>query len=571
MQIPENETEKAAFIAWIVDICTQSQWERRKLYERRRRYYLFGQNSEQMTRLNRMESHLGLVSSFLFSPDGLQYTISAPPNSDDTTIAQYLALQDDWNEEVQDSGLADACSEAVVWSLVYDTMILKLGWDDNTGQLFPYMVEPSSFGVFREDQANFSMQQAMTHSYVLDYDDAVERLVRAGRIDRIKDLQTTNAPEDMGIPSPLTALIISSSGPGGFSGNNLSANMMGEANMSYESGPTYTPKITQPMVRFHEVWVWDSESQDYRIFEMIEPDIIISDSKKTIQALKRSGKKNDVTYASETNFFIKGENPFIPITAFPLYNYFWGQAHSEAIVPLQEWSTERLAQINDILNVQADPSKVFSGFMGLTDEKANALSGPGGYVSDQMPGAKVDVLHPQMPEDLFAEFNEIGGMMLEASGLTEILAGKGNGGARGGKQSKQMQITGGGRIKKIALGLEKSWVRLADIGIKLKMKNDDEDLVTENGEVFLPAQLDDKMTIRVAGHGQSPLYKSDTQEQALLLFKTQCIDQEGLVRALNPPAKDEILHSLKKRQKAAAEQHKAEVEAGVHDQHKKKK
>lgn len=569
MQIPNDEGEKARFLEWIISICTASQWERRKLYERRRRYYLFGQNNDSMVRLNRMESHLGLVASFLFSPDGLQYTISAPPNSDDNKIAQYLALQDNWNEEVQDSGLADAASEAVIWSLVYDTMIMKLGWDDNSGQLFPYMVEPSSFGVFREDQPAFSMQQAMVHSYVLDFDDAVDKLIRAGQRDRIKDLQSTSAPEDIGIPSPLTALIISSSGPGGFAGNNLSANMMGEANMNYEASPTYVAKIVQPMVRFHEVWVWDSESNDYRIFEVIDPDIIISDSKKTIAALKNSGKKNDVSYASDTNFFIKGENPFIPVTAFPLYNYFWGQAHSEAVIPLQDWSTERLSQINDILNVQADPSKVFSGFMGMTDEKALALSGPGGYVSDQMPGAKVDVLAPQMPEDLFAEFNQIGNLMMEASGLTEILAGKGSGGARGGKQSKQLQITGGGRIRKIALGLEKSWVRMADIGIKLKMKNDDEELMTEEGEAFLPAQLDDQMTIRVAGHGQSPLYKSDTQEQALMLFKTQCIDQEGLVRSLNPPAKDEIIHSLKKRQRAAQEQHEKELAMGIDPKKKK--
>ena len=570
MQIPNDEAEKAKFLSWIVEICTASQWERRKLYELRRRYYLFGQNQEFMNRFNRMQSHLGLVASFLFSPDGLQYTISAPPNSDDNKISQYLALQDDWNEEVQDSGLADACSEAVLWSLVFDTMVLKIGWDDVSGQLFPYMVEPSSFGVFREDQ-NFAMQQAFTHSYVLDFDDAVDRLKRAGQGDRINDLQLTNSPEDMGLPSPLTALIISSSGPGGFAGNNLSANMMGEANMNYQASATYVAKINQPMVRFHEVWVWDSESDDYRIFEMIDPDIIISDSKKTIQALKNSGKQAKVKYASDTNFFLKGENPFVPITAFPLYNFFWGESHSDCIRPLQDWLTERGEQINDILNVQADPSKVFSGFMGLTDEKANALSGPGGYVSDQMPGAKVDVLNPQMPEDLFAEFNEIGNLMLEASGLTEILAGKGSGGARGGKQAKQLQITGGGRIRKIALGLEKSWVRVADIGLKLKMKNDEEPLLTEAGESFIPAELDDKMTVRVAGHGQSPLYKSDTQEQALLLFKTQCIDQEGLVRALNPPAKDEIIHSLKKRQRAAAEQRQQELAMGIEPDGKKKK
>lgn len=566
MIIPENEDEKAKFLKWVIDICTASQEERRKMYERRRRFYLFGQDQEWFTRLNRMESHLGLVSSFLFSPDGLQYNISAPRNSDDPTIHKFLALQDDWNEDVQDSELANACSDAVIWALVYDTMVLKLGWNDISGQIFPYIVEPSSFGVFREDQPDFSSQQAMVHSYVLDFDDAVERLKRAGMLDRVKDLKSVGTPEEMGLPAPLTAMIISATG-----GSNLAGNIMGESNMDYTAGPTYTAKITNPLVRFNEVWVWDSQANDYRMFEVIDPDIVISDSKKTIAALKRAGAGSDVEYASETNLYLKGENPFIPITPFPLYNYFWGSAHSENIIPLQEWSNERLAQINDILNIQADPSKVFSGFMGITDEKAAALSGPGGYVSDQMPGAKVDVLAPKMPEDIFAEYNQIGDLMLEASGLTEILAGKSSGGARGGRQNKQLQITGGGRIRKIALGLEKSWVRVADVGIKLKMKNDDEPLKTPEGEEFVPSQLTDKMTIRVSGHGQSPLFKSETEEQAALLFKARAIDAEGLVRALNPPAKDAIIHSIRVRAKAEAEQREKELQAGIAQQAGKKK
>lgn len=565
MIIPEDEGGKATFLKWIIDICTASQQERRKMYERRRRFYLFGQDQEWFTRLNRMESHLGLVSSFLFSPDGLQYNISAPRNSDDKEIQQVLALQDDWNEDVQDSGLADSCSDAVNWGLVFDTMIIKLGWNDISGQIFPYLIEPSSFGIFREDLADFSSQQAFTHSYILDFDDAVERLVRAGLRDRIKDLRAVGTPEEMGLPAPLTAMIISATG-----GSNLAGNIMGESNIDYTAGPTYTAKMTNPLVRFHEVWVWDSKANDFRMFEVIDPDLVISDSKKTIAALKSAGKENDVNYASETNLFLKGENPFIPVTPFPLYNYFWGSAHSENIIPLQEWSNERLGQINDILNIQADPAKVFSGFMGITDEKAMALSGPGGYVSDQMPGAKVDVLAPKMPEDIFSEFNQIGNLMLEASGLTEILAGKSSGGARGGRQNKQLQITGGGRIRKIALGLEKSWVRLADIGVKLKMKNDDEELKTADGEEFVSSQLPGKMTIRVAGHGQSPLFKSETEEQATLLFKARALDAEGLVRALNPPNKDAIIHGLRIRQKLEAAAHQQELAAGIAHGGKKK-
>ena len=79
-----------------------------------------------------------------------------------------------------------------------------------------------------------------------------------------------------------------------------------------------------------------------------------------------------------------------------------------------------------------------------------------------------------MPEDLFAEFNEIQSLFLEQSGLTEVLTGKSTGGARGGKQGKQLQVTGGGQIKRIAVGLETPISMMGDIIIKLlKMKNDE--------------------------------------------------------------------------------------------------
>ena len=48
-------------------------------------------------------------------------------------------------------------------ALVYDTMILKRGWNDATDRPFTQLIEPSSFGVFREDTYSFEDQQAMVH------------------------------------------------------------------------------------------------------------------------------------------------------------------------------------------------------------------------------------------------------------------------------------------------------------------------------------------------------------------------------------------------------------------------
>ena len=71
--------------------------------------------------------------------------------------------------------------------------------------------------------------------------------------------------------------------------------------------------------------------------------------------------------------------------------FFWGKAHIESLIPLQEWSNTRLEQISDILDPawQAHPSRVGSGFMGLTDDKMEAMGGSDAWVMDQLPQATI--------------------------------------------------------------------------------------------------------------------------------------------------------------------------------------
>lgn len=569
MFIPEKKNEQRAFIKWIIDICTTSQDKRRSMYDRRRLYYLFGQNKYQTVRLNKLKSHLGLVSSFLFSPDGLQYTLSAPHNADEDTIHKYIALQDDLNDDIQDFGVADVFSEAVIWSLVYDTMILKAGWNDITGQPFVNLVEPCNFGVFREDISDFSAQQAVCHTINIDWDEAVQRMKRAGLEHEIKKLSRSDGELGTGRPGTLTQLIVTQS-----AGENFNNPIIGDIDINYEQSPSYVAMVDNPTVKFHEVHIWDSEENDWRMFTVIDPDFVISDSRETIKILSDNlPKHNKKPFNSNTNIFMKGELPFVPITPFPIYNYAWGDCHLEDLVPLQLWSTERLIQIDEILQKQTDPSKAFIGFSGIGDEKFAALGQAGNFVSDENPNAKIQELYPQMPPDLFAEFQEIQGLFLEQSGLTEVLTGKSTGGARGGKQGKQLQITGGGRIRRIALGLESPLCQLGNLIVKLKMKNDDTRLKNQDGQDFVAAQLSDEFTLRTAGHSQSPLFAEDTREIALTLFKAQAIDREALIRSFNPSARDNMIHALRLREQAEAKQKQAMIAAGENpdkNSHKKK-
>jgi hypothetical protein len=72
------------------------------------------------------------------------------------------------------------------------------------------------------------------------------------------------------------------------------------------------------------------------------------------------------------------------------------------------------------------------------------------------------------------------------------------------------------------------------------------------GDPFYYANLVQRYSMRIAAHSHSPLFADDTREDAALLFKTQAIDQEQLIRMLSPPNKDALIHALRERQARAA-------------------
>lgn len=568
MKIPESWASRQELVQYVIGVCMASSDDRRAMYERRRRYFLYGQNANIKVKFNRLKSHLKLVASFLFSPDGLVYNVAPPRSADDYTIQQMLALQDDFNEDIHDSGLADSFSEAVQWALNFDTMFLKMGWNDISGHSFGRLVEPSSVGFWREDDPDFSAQQAINHRFSLDYDEAVRRLTRAGQADKIDMITQTDQPEQTGLSDVMQSIIISA-----VQGTGLSESITGRAETDFEASPLFLPKLTAPLVTFDETWIWDEDAADFRIFHSLAGGtILLTDSRDTIGAIKKAGvdhlgRKAD-GYLSKTNWFLEKQNPFVPITPYTLYNYAWGDAHMEDIIPLQEWSTERLTQIAETLTAQVDPLRTAHGMTGLIDEKMDIDNG--GFYADDNPASKLEEHRPPMPPDLFAEFTEIGSLMMETSGLTEVVSGKGSGGARGGQQQKQMQITGGGNIRKVAVGLEGALVRMGDLALKLKMKNDDSPIKLPDGKEFVASQIPENVSLRVDGHSHSPLFTMETKELAAMMFKAQAIDREWLIRLLNPTQKQNLLHSLKAREDAEAKAHQQELLAGA-TQHKKGK
>ena len=108
MIIPSDPKRKETKIKYVLDTCLESQQERYNNYSNRRRYFLFGTGDDRGLRVlyNRLQAHTDLVSSFLYAADHAEFNVSPPRNSPDAIVQQMLAVEEDWNDEFRDCGLA---------------------------------------------------------------------------------------------------------------------------------------------------------------------------------------------------------------------------------------------------------------------------------------------------------------------------------------------------------------------------------------------------------------------------------------------------------------------------------
>jgi hypothetical protein len=222
--------------------------------------------------------------------------------------------------------------------------------------------------------------------------------------------------------------------------------------------------------------------------------------------------------------------------------------------------------------MQANPAKNFSGFPGMTDELALAMDSPGGYVQSETPGAKVDSIAPDIPNDMFQAIREIDMMFEETSGITNVMSGKGESGVRSTGHASQLARLGSSRIKKRALIIEDSLEKVATLYLKL-MRKYDKRMYREEGhspaeqQVFIADQLVDDFVVKVDAHSNSPIFMEDQRELVFELFKIKAITRETLLELLDIPMKELLKQRLKKEiepSEAAAQKHADEMERLKH-------
>jgi hypothetical protein len=524
MRIPTKDLEREFFYRDLIEKCMVSLAERKGDYASLRSWFLFGAGANENPALfNKIYPHIDQLTSFLYSAETTRFSINvgaAVPNQEHIKIPRLtLALNDEW----LNSNADQVFSSALTWALVFNSTFIKLVVNNG---IHPYMVEPSSMGVLREDVTYADRQEAIVQTYYITKSDLYNRLYSHPKRESIvKRIQTSMNTKTEDMPEGLDRIIMSQSNP----------TIYGNVNLDLTGTNRYKARVAEDTVKMYELWVWNDETQDYQVVTMADPDIFIYD---------RPG----------ASVFLKGELPFIQICPNPQFDYFWGQSEVARLNLLQAIRNNRMTEILDLLSKQVSPPKVFSGFMGITDEKAFAFDRPGSFVSSDMPNAKVDSIAPEMPATLFEVIHEIDAMFAEASGISSVLSGRGEQGVRSAGHASQLARLGSSRAKKRALIVEDSLEKVATLYLKLMQAYDNTHFTDEEGNKFIAEQFTKDYVVKVDAHSNSPIFTEDMRQLAFNLFKAQAIDKESLLDLLEPPMKQLLIDKLKKREKMQAQQ-----------------
>ena len=531
MRIPSEPLERQAFFMDLRQKCLTSQAERGANYSTLRSYYLFGAGmSEPPAHFNKIYPHIDQLSSFMYSADTTRFSInigaSEPKSYHKMIPALTRAVHDYW----LNSNADQIFNQALNWALCYNSTFVKLVWRNG---IHPYMVEPQVFGVLREDVPYTDRQEAVIQEYFMTKSELYSRLYAHPKRDEIISRISLAEQETKEYPEGVERLVTSAIDP----------TIYGNVQMNLAGSNTYVPRIAEPTVKMYELWVYDDEINDYICVTIAEPDVVIYDR-------------------PSASLFLEGEQPFVQVCPTPQYDYYWGQSETQRLIFLQEMRNKRTSQILELLDKQVSPPKALMGFGGILDEKAFALNRAGSYIASDMPGAKVEEFTPNISGDLFREISEIDAMFAEASGITSVLAGRGESGVRSQGHASQLARLGSSRAKRRALAIEDSLEKIATLYLKMMQTYDDRVYTDTDGNKFIAKQFTSDFVVKVDAHSNSPIFMEDLRELTFSLFNAGAITKSRLLELLEPPMKEILIDDVKKMEEQQAEMQAAQAQAG---------
>lgn len=544
MRIEKADAPRLDQYLEIVAACKASRQRRLEQYGMNRRWYLYGTDEGNVSAWNKIYSHLDLVTSILYAADSTRFSVrmgsNAPRVDSKKTQAFGRKITEEWGLQNADI----VYGQAILWALIYDTCLVK--HIRRSGSCEPFMVDPGSFGVYREDVMMLDRQEAFVHWWYMTKSDLERRLrFHPKREEIMKGVTASMSQQQTQIDMPpLIDRVVT---------NAVSPSMVGEVNIELSAPPEYLAQVNVPLIEMAELWVWNDEEDDYQTVTMADTQIVYD--RKNIFLPRQKD--------------MEAEHPFVQICPNALYDYFWGIAECARLIPLQRELNEAEENNKRLYQKQVDPPTAWEG-MGLVEEKLFGFNSPGAQIAGE-PGTKAHQMKWEIPAESSARIERIKDQFEDTSGTTNVMAGRGESGVRSAGHAGKLLTAGSSRPKKRGLTIEDSLEKGATIFGKVIYCDDDTPLYDEDGVKFVPAQMDPHFFVEVDAHSNSPVFMEDQKEKAAVLFKARAINRKRLIQMVNPPMQDELLSDLKneilpgeKAAEQARNQALAQGQAGKH-------
>lgn len=543
----------------IIRRCEVSRDQRKAKYEYLRLWYQRGTDSNGApSRNNKIKPRVRLLNSFLYAPDSTRFSCLVPTQDQDTWAAHTDTARDVFDRRWRDSGADVQFERFVEWANVYGTTVAKLvpGTYGDTELAY---VDPAAFGVLREDVPSIDKQKAFCHWFCLSLPelyDVVKGLSNAEDI--LAYAKSQSVPGSSGnqsvssLPSSMQQIIITQYPITDTITGVLDLGAIGDDRAQVE----------EPLVELTEVWEQCEYKYTYPEGTSREGETC------TFQDWKVSTVVGNWTILERRNPVLPwtpdgfdAEQPFVSVVPEPYPDYFWGASLVADLTQLQAWQEARNMDIDQLIKLNLKPPMFVSG-APLSDEKIKAIRSPGGFAATPMPGAKLETIDIQFPQQALDELNRIDAMFDEISGIPEILQASQGSQLRAGGQVAALANIAVGQIRAKALVIEDSLEVIATRMFHIMQRNDATPYPVGDGsgETFLLAQMPAGTKIQVDAHSASPVYADDLVNKAQLLKAAGAIDLPTFVEMINPPRVAALRQKAKKIEQNMAESAKAQLE-----------
>jgi hypothetical protein len=542
--IPTGERELIAFANEMAEICRVSQGMRAAYYRLLNTIAETGRYDGTKSLINMMNAHLERTASHLFSPVELKFALDFDNAYKADTIkkgdvaAKHLTRQ--WEKTSTDQMFGQGVFEGLKYGLC-----LMKQWPKRDGaDKISYekkLVMPWNFGVYREDEGDINNQEVLCETSTLTMSEVWQRIWSFPNAKKLYDqIGSHSKAGTMGdSPDSFFHQVLSTS--------QIQTGVAGATRplpggiVQLANDPNYAimgPTVGSPVVKMHELWVKGED--DYKVIQIIEPDILISRFKLSNLLIENSRLQ-----------------PYRPIQPNPVANWFWGRSELVDLIEPQGLLSTWADDIKRLFGLQIDKILAFSGENNITDELYGQMRSAG-YANLGMNG-KVEDLTPQMPPEAITMLKFVIEMINTLGSFPDIMQGKGESGVRAGTHANTLLKTASPTLRDRALLIERQCATCADLTMTLMEAKEDRkfwvnpDNMEDN---FMLTDLPEDWRVTVDSHSSSPIFADEAQQLIFALRKVGDVDGEYAIDNLPLPNKESAKASLRERKKAGQQMQK---------------